>query len=783
MGYAEVLEKHKASWNFEEVSFEEYFNAVDSLLKKVGFKPTSEQLDFLLTVNNKSVLLDATAGSGKTTTIIIKSLIDQKLWGLEDDSDILFLTFSKKSADDMLSKRTSILQRNFNGERNFARMSTIHSMCFALLSMYAKTYGLLHFFNENFIIQDDVYSISEIDKDSMVSESYNFSEMDDFDYEDVDFDFLEDTSDEFSRGSSASGLELLGKFIKGNDELKELDNFMEMRNILSIMSYQKETMLSDEEIIESRIFQDTKCEPHQYFYLREKYNREKEIFGYLDFTDMQLFTLRLLREFKDELKENASFNKLFNPKVIYVDEYQDLTKLQKELIKELVYFDKDGKKKLVCIGDSDQSIYEWRGADTMEYDNFQEMYKDTELMTFTVNHRCGANILNVANKLININKHRNPKTMIPVERLGEFEIRSYTNTKNQVHDLTKEILQIRDEYGEEELENVAVIYREHSQGMGLATSLLRNDILFNMGGSGKLPYNHWIFKNILDICQTILNADDSSRFSNLHRFTTLNTRMINSFKKEFEEHSKKNREYTWIDLLELRSKQGKPPYTDLKFINLYRKLRDALLNDQPVRPILESVYSLYQMHNLNYVLDKLIPVARTELEAIEMFIASIPSTEVYDTLYKNISNWDNQLGRSRRMQYGVKLMSIHATKGLEFNRVYLIGLDNKYLPKDAYAKELTDFNRETYIEEERRLLYVGITRAIQKCVIYASITEPSKFLPELDETYAKYLDKQITQRNKLPLSSDYEENKNKEDNFKYLPKYIKEGLLWVKDKI
>ena len=173
MNHSEVLSKHKSEWKYEEVTFEEYYKAIDSIINQVKFTPTPEQLDFLLSADNKSVLLDATAGSGKTTSIIVKSLIDQKLWGLDEDSDILFLTFSKKAAIDMLEKRTNILFRNFNGERNLARMSTIHSLCFTLLKMFAKNYGLLHFFDESFIIQDELYSLSDLDQKSLTTESYD----------------------------------------------------------------------------------------------------------------------------------------------------------------------------------------------------------------------------------------------------------------------------------------------------------------------------------------------------------------------------------------------------------------------------------------------------------------------------------------------------------------------------------------------------------------------------------------------------------------------------------
>ena len=778
MTYKDVLEQHKANWKFEEVTFEEYYSAVDNILNKIRFKPTPEQLNFLLHIDDIT-MVDSTAGSGKTTTIVIKSILDEILWGV-DPEKILFLTFSRKSAEDMKYKRTSIVQKTFE-KNNFVRMSTLHSLCYTLLTMYTKEAGL-HYFDKSFIIQDDLYSIGDIDAEELQA-NVDFSEIDFEDFGDIGIYDLQGQSG----GGGSSGvtsIDIMKKFIEGNEEYKYLDNYVEMRNIMSAIAYQKECMLTDEELEKERIFQSMQCSLQHFKQIKKDVEEYKKIFGYLDFTDMQVYTLKLLKDNKDLLYDNVSFDKMFQVEKIYVDEFQDMTPLQKELVKELrefKTFSREEPKCLVCIGDGDQTIYTWRGSDTLEFDKFQKLFDPSKehstLMTFSLNHRCGSNIVEVANNLININELRNPKDIKATGREGNFEVKTYSNTKDLVKQMVREIKYIQEKEGDEALENTAIIYREHSQALGLVTAFIRENIDFNLQGS-KIPYKHWIYRNVIDICKTLLFADDMSYFDTLYKFTPLNPKMIDDFKREFLElQKKKGIGVTWIDVLEDRTRNGKPPYTDMKFIKDYKIMHKSLKTEgEPIKPVLEKVYSLYQMHNLNYVLDNLIDVSRNEIESVEMFIASTPSDEDYDKLLTNISKWDDQIDRSRRMKYGVKMLSMHSTKGLEFDKVFIIGLDNNYCPKDVYAQELSLKNRQEYIEEERRLLYVGITRAINDCTVYASITDPSMFLTELDNSYLKYVNPEKRNKNKLIV------NFEKGSFTKYIPKSIKEELEWVLER-
>lgn len=718
--FEEVVEQNRNKWQIEEqVPFQDYLTRVQEELKTMQFTPTPEQLDFLLHLD-RVTLVDSTAGSGKTTTIVAKSILDELIWGVEPYR-ILFLTFSKKSAEDMKAKRDNILKRKY-GMHNSARMSTLHSLCFSFLKTYYKNPGGMHAFSEKRLIQEEL-----VNTDDMLEDFFGEGE----DYEDCDHD------DYGGAGSGVTVIDVMAKFIDGNKELDYINNLNEMRNIMGCFAYQKEKMLDDSQITKEIAFQELECKPHHYFQLKKDVEEYKEMFEYHDFTDLQQRTLEMLREHRDFFYNDYTFQTVFKPMKLYVDEVQDMTPLQKELINELtnIPVSNNTQTSLVCIGDGDQTIYTWRGSETLEFEHFKETFDPenvkSELKIFSKNHRCGKEILSKAKALIENNTLRNPKNMNSLDRAGEFSISPYISSKEMIKGVCRELKHDYQENGVEAIENVAVVYREHSQVMGLVTSLLREGIPFNMAGF-KLPFDHWIFRNLLEMAESLMFDHKEESLDCIYKFTPMNKRVNKEFK---EIKIKANDSRGWIEFLEERSKQGIKPVMVTQTIQELKDLKQALLSKKTsARIALSKLYSLYNLHNLGYVLKKLIHVENSELDSIEHFINSIPKDETFVDLKQNMTKWESYAENYRKMQRGVKLMTLHSTKGLEFDRVIIIGLDGDYLPKEKYAVELSKRNRKSYIEEERRLLYVGITRAINDCRIYASITKPSLFLQELDPT-------------------------------------------------
>ena len=728
MDYSEIIEKGRKDWKFEEqYPYNEYINDIQTELARMEFTPNAEQLDFLLHLDIIT-LVDSTAGSGKTTTIVAKSILDEVIFNIEP-YNILFLTFSKKSAEDMKLKR-DIMLKVYN-TKNLARMSTLHSFCYSFLTTYHKEPGGMIRFSKERLIQDEMTSYSEIMDDYNSAFGYEGGFGDDED----GFYF----TDEDNYTVQVTVIDIIKKFIEEDDKFEYINNLSEMKNIMSCFAYQKEKMLNDSEIIHERIFQSLNCEPEHYFELLKSVEDYKKLFEYLDFTDMQVKTLEILRNNKDFFYKDETFRTVYKPVKLYVDEVQDMTPLQKQLIKEIVEMPVETgmKTTLVCIGDGDQTIYTWRGSDTLEFESFQEVFDPEKtksaLKVFSRNHRCGKAILDKAKQLVEHNTLRNPKNMQSLERVGNFELVTYTNTKEMIKNIVKDVKRELDEKGNSYLENIAIIYREHSQGMGLVTAFLREEIPFNLSGQ-KLPFKHWIFRNVVELCESLIFDERDYSVDRIYRFTPLNKKQAQELKEAMVKKEIETREsVSWIDLLEERSQQGIKPIIPSDKIQQLRTLKKGIMRKGvSARAIFERVYSLYMMHNLGYVLDKLINCERSEIESVEYFISSIDENEDYETLMDKIDRWEKYVSNLQRMRQGVRLMTLHATKGLEFDKVYVIGVDNEYLPKESYALELNPKNRKEYIEEERRLLYVGITRAIEECKVYANITQPSLFLPELD---------------------------------------------------
>lgn len=733
--FNEVIEERQREWEElgleKDLPFKAYYDRVTKEIQRMDFHPTPQQLDFLLDLDNVT-LVDSTAGSGKTTTITIKSILDEIVWGI-NSYNIVFLTFSRKSAQDMRQKRDHHL-RKYYGAKNYARMSTLHSLCFKFLQTYYKEPGGMHAFGKNRLIADQLVSLAEAD-DSFG----DMSGMDDFD----DFDDFGDYTDYSQSGDTAvSVIDIMKRFINEDKSLEYINNMNEMRNIMSCFSYQKERMLKDEQIIHERIFRSLECEAEDYFKLRKKVEDYKKMFEYYDFTDLQEKTLEILRNHREFFYSDNTFKTVFKPVKLYVDEVQDMTPLQKQLIRELAELPVDDGRRtsIVCIGDGDQTIYTWRGSDTLQFDMFQEVFDPekvkSKLKIFSKNHRCGANILEKAEELINNNTLRNPKQMTAREgNRGNFEVVHYMNSKDMIKLVVEEVVQQMEEKGKEDLENIAIIYREHAQVMGIVTALLRLDIPFDLAGM-KLPYKHWIFKALLDMCDSLLFDHREYTADVIYKFTSLNKKEAAQVKEAMTKLSyEKGSSVGWLDVLKNNLSRGVKPFVSKDSLVELLTIKKALSEpNASIQTVLQKLYSLYTLHNLGYVLKNLIYVERAEIEAVEYFINSIPREESFEELIKNIDNWDRFIANYKSQRYGVKMMTMHSTKGLEFKKVMIVGMDGDYCPKENYLKELEADNQLEYIEEERRLFFVGITRAIEECVVFTNIINPSRFLYEIDPT-------------------------------------------------
>lgn len=467
------------------------------------------------------------------------------------------------------------------------------------------------------------------------------------------------------------------------------------------------------------------------------YETEKTNSKCYDFDDLLLQTLKLFQE-------NSDFREKFQTEIrhILVDEYQDTNKVQHELLKNMSL----SKQKKFCldslcvVGDEDQSIYSWRGANVTNIVNFKDDFPEVKSIAIEQNYRSVQPILSVANHVIEYNNNRNNKQLWST-KIANDRIRLIAC--NSVYQEAEAIsLLLKLQKNQNNLNNFAILYRSHYQSRSLEEALLRYSIPYIIIG-GIQFYERQEIKDLLAFLKLIANPYD--RIS-LMRVINCPTRGIGEkFQELIFEKWQINPFLNFIELCKLiiNSKE------------LTKKQNECLIN------FLEIFEDLEKVENPSKVLEKLISKieyltylkdafdeteSQSKIENVKEFLASIAyaennGTETLAQLLEEIALLQENIKKSVKEQDCVKLMTLHAAKGLEFETIILCGLEEGILPSSHSI-----YNPEK-LEEERRLLYVGITRAQERLLIsyarqrhtYGTTTEqlPSRFIDELPEKFIK----------------------------------------------
>lgn len=449
---------------------------------------------------------------------------------------------------------------------------------------------------------------------------------------------------------------------------------------------------------------------------------EKRMFknNAVDFDDMLLLTVRVLKENEVVRKKLSS-----KYKYILVDEYQDTNLIQFELIKLLV---KGTDNKLTVVGDDDQSIYKFRGADIKNILEFEDAFKGSKVIKLTQNYRSTNNILKVANTVIKNNIGRKGKELWSKNGDGEKVIYTeYEDDSKEAYSVINKIKRNR------HYKDTAVLYRTNAQSRKFEEMCMSLNIPYKLIG-GISFYQRREIKDILAYLHILINERDSE---SLQRIINVPKRGIGdtSLEKIVAFASEKD-----ISVLEALKKIDDIAITKKakdgvkSFIELYDKLKNEPEIDLIIGMILDNGYEDYLIDE--YGRDE----ARERKENIEelmnkavAFKKAYPDLVLNDFLYEIalVSSVDELDDTDDKLT----LMTLHASKGLEYDTVYLVGLNDGVFPT-FMSKE------ENNLEEERRLCYVGITRA--KTNLYISSSKlilkygkvqhcmPSEFIDEMD---------------------------------------------------
>lgn len=413
----------------------------------------------------------------------------------------------------------------------------------------------------------------------------------------------------------------------------------------------------------------------------------------VDFDDLLLKPVELLKKNKIILEK---YQERF--KYILVDEYQDTNSIQYELCKLLA----SKYKNIFVVGDANQSIYSFRNADYRNILNFEKDYKNAKVILLEENYRSTNNILKAANSVIKNNSEGKKLNLWSSKRDGELI--DYIRCEDEIKEANFVINKIKDLVSNGyKYSDIAVLYRTNAQSRVVEDAFVRNNIPHNIIGSYYF-YNRKEIKDLIAYLKLIYNPCDSV---SLERIINVPKRGIGA--KSIENLRKKATEnnISMFDAID----SGK----ELEFKKMILKLQEFSLNAN-LSDLIEEILSTTGLR-MEYEINKSLEnEAKVEnLNEFKTVALMFEESGIYDlqTFLENIALVSDR-GQYSNDGDEVSIMTLHSAKGLEFNVVFLLGMEEGLFPHNRSFNSLSD------LEEERRLCYVGITRAKEKLYLLSA---------------------------------------------------------------
>ena len=605
---------------------------------------------------NGAILVLAGAGSGKTKVLTsrIAYLISQGI----SPNDILAVTFTNKAAKEMQQRLSSYI-----GENIVKRMwvGTFHNICGRILRKDLENYKTKdgRHWDNNYVIYDDT------DTKTVIKNALKKLNID--------------------------------------------EKSFEIKSIKAAISNAKNKM--QDAYAYATLARDYYSQKVSEVYY--EYEKQLALNNAIDFDDMLMLSVNLL-------KENEQVRKKYEErfKHILVDEFQDTNKAQYDLINLLYPSDskKDLKGSLCAVGDVDQSIYSWRGADFKIILNFQNDYKNTKLIKLEQNYRSCGNILEAANEVIKNNEQRLEKNLYSNKGKGDkisfYEARDDFDESRYI---AKKIENLNFKK-----QDIAILYRTNAQSRSIEEALMSYSIPYKIVGGLKF-YERKEIKDIIAYLKLIYNHNDSQALR----------RIINKPKRNIGDKTL-NKLSTWanendISLYEALRHLDKfdeiSSRTKGLLNNFYATIEEitSKQNDyvlsQYVAYILEATGYSIELRKEDNIENQ------SRLENLQEFVNVVKEFEEDEFNTNNeddlgiLGNFLSQVAlvsdvdEIKDEENAVTLMTLHAAKGLEYPVIFLAGLEDGIFP---HGRSIAFGTTNSELEEERRLMYVGITRAKEK---------------------------------------------------------------------
>jgi len=652
------------------------------------------------------IMVIAGAGSGKTRVLTyrIVHMIENKI----DPFHILDLTFTNKAAREMKDRISAKIGES---EGRNIWMGTFHSVFARILRSEATLLG----YPSNFTIYDSDDSKS-----------------------------------------------LIKRIIK---ELNLDDKVYKPNLVLSRISSAKNNLISAANYVNNSVIQQEDSQSRKPELGRIFQNYEKRCFqaGAMDFDDL-LYKTNIL--FRDHASVLLKYQDKF--RYILVDEYQDTNFSQYLILKKLA-----ARFENICVvGDDAQSIYSFRGANIQNILNFQKEYSDAKVYKLEQNYRSTQNIVNAANGLIANNQEQLKKDVWTENTVGEkIKIIKTLSDNEEGYEVANDIFYRR---GNEQRPNsdFAILYRTNSQSRSIEEALRKKDIPYRIYG-GLSFYHRKEIKDLLAYFRLAINPKDEQALKRVINYpkrgigkTTLDKILLMA----------SEREISVLEVVKSPLSYGVQLSSSvINKLNSFSELIDTyhnIMNNSDAFDVASKIASTSGVLKELYS-DKSVEGV-TRYDNIQELLSGIKEFAEQDTIEEGIDlpegNDQRTLGvymqdialltdtdKNKNETDVVSLMTIHASKGLEFPYVYIVGMEENLFPSQL------SINSRTELEEERRLFYVALTRAETKATLSFSTTryrwgnltyaEPSRFLQELDP---RFIDQPEEKKSKGSFNFDFE---------------------------
>lgn len=451
-----------------------------------------------------------------------------------------------------------------------------------------------------------------------------------------------------------------------------------------------------------------------------EYEREKQKAGALDFDDLLLKELELFQKYP-EIRQK--WQQRFQH--ILIDEYQDTNQVQYNIVKLLV----NEQKNICVVGDDWQSIYSWRGADFTNILNFERDFPGAKVIKLEQNYRSTGNILTASQKIINQNKTRTEKELFTEAAKGEpVEIESLRDETEEANYVALQILKLQKNYPD--FGDFAVLYRTNAQSYNFEKAFINMHIPYKIVGGVRF-YDRKEVKDVLAILKVMQNQRDTVSLARVigNVLSGIGEVSLGKLITAMGALTEKDPLYN-ADLLEVL-KTGKAREALRKLVKFVRKV-----NNETNAPIInpgEIVRQIVEYFDFKTLTDDGTPASEERMRNLEVLANNASE---YDTLEEFLADATLMSSADESSSANaVTLMTLHAAKGLEFPVVFIVGMEEGLFPSSRSVDDAAD------LEEERRLAYVGMTRAMQRLFLtYAgsrfsfgdrSYNMPSRFLTEL----------------------------------------------------